>query len=173
MPYTPPLQRRRACAAALAAALLIAGCQSENDEGQSQLSADELANRIEVLAVAKTDEEMMPQRLGTIAPGEVGLRFRGRPFCRLERNGRTLLIARGNVALVRVDAQLRVLGAGGPVLSSGGFFTGPGVTISVGRRGGVASRADAPGIAWPASVTVGGADKVPLQKLDAEWRCLG
>jgi hypothetical protein len=157
--------------ALLALVLAVGGCGGSEDE-EPQLPADELANRIETLRTATSEEEMIPRRLGMLAPTEVGLRFRGRPACRLERNGRTLLVARGGAALARIDGKLRVLAAAGAVASSGGFFEAPGVTVSVGRSKGVAAEADAPGIAWPAGVTIGGTPRIPLQKLDATWRCL-
>src|SRR5687768_17690196 len=152
--------------AVLLAGLLLAGCRSE-DDAEPLLPPDELANRIEVLRTATTEEEMIPRRLGRLAPADVGPRFRGRPSCRLETNGRTLLVARGPAAVAKVDGQLRLLAAAGPVASSGAFFKAPGVTVSVGRSATVATAADVPGISWPAGVTVGGAEDLPIQKFDA------
>src|SRR5687767_5553232 len=88
--------------AVLLAGLLLAGCQSE-DDAQPLLPPDELANRIEVLRTATTEEEMIPRRLGRLAPAEVAPRFRGRPSCRLEKDGRTLLVARGPAAVAKID----------------------------------------------------------------------
>ena len=161
----------RIAAIALLAALSVAGCGGEGEE-KPLLPPDELANRIEVLRTATSEEEMRPRRLGALAPGDVGTRFRGRPSCRLETNGRTLLVARGPAAVAKVDGQLRLLAAAGPVASSGAFFKAPGVTVSVGRSATVATAADVSGISWPAGVTVGGAEDLPIQKLDAQWRCL-
>jgi hypothetical protein len=115
---------------------------------------------------------MRVRRLGRLAPAEVGTKFRGRPSCRLEAEGRTLLVARGPSAVTKIDGRVRMLAAAGPVASSGAYFEAPGVTVSIGRRASVAPSADAPGIAWPAGVTIGGAPDVPIEKLDAQWRCL-
>jgi hypothetical protein len=158
-------------AAIALAALSAAGCAGE-EEDKPLLPPDELANRIEVLRTATSEEEMRPGRLGALAPGDVGTRFRGRPSCRLERNGRTLLVSRGPGAVAKVDNELRLLAAAGPVASSGAFFKAPGVTVSVGRSATVATAADVPGISWPAGVTIGGAEDLPIQKFDAKWRCL-
>lgn len=131
-----------------------------------------MANRVEVLRTATSEEELRPPRLGRLTPGDVGTRFRGRPSCRLESDGKTLLVAKGPSAVARIDNELRLLAAAGPVASSGAFFKAPGVTISIGRRPSVAPAADTPGTAWPAGVTIGGAEDVPIEKRDAQWRCL-
>ena len=55
--------------------------------------------------------------------------------------------------------------------ASAAFFRGPGVTLSIGRHATVAPAADAPGIAWPVGVTVGGAPQGEDQKLEATWSC--
>lgn len=153
------------------ATLLIAGCGS-GEKDEPLLPPEELAKRIEVLRTARTEEELRPPRLGRLTPPEVGTRFRGRPSCRLEAEGRTLLVQRGNAAVARIDDKVRLLAAAGPVTSSGAYFEAPGVTMSIGRRVPVAAAADVSGISWPAGVTIGGNDKVPIEKRDAQWRCL-
>ena len=160
----------RITAIALLAGLSVGGCGGEED--RPLLPPDELANRIEVLRTATNEEEMRPSRIGPLAPADVGTRFRGRPSCRLENRGRTLLVARGPAAVAKIDGELRLLAAAGPVASSGAFFKAPGVTVSVGRDATVATDADLPGISWPAGVTIGGAEDLPIQKFDAQWRCL-
>ena len=156
---------------ALLAGLLLAGCGG-TDGDQPLLPPDELAKRVEVLRVATTEEELRPPRLGRLTPADVGTRFRGRPSCRLEWEGKTLLVAKGPAAVAKIDNELRLLAAAGPVASSGAFFKAPGVTVSIGRSAAVAAAADAPGISWPAGVTIGGAEDVPIEKRDARWRCL-
>ena len=153
------------------AALLLVGCAG-GDEDEPLLPPDELANRVEVLRTARTEEELRPPRLGRLAPAEVGTRFRGRPSCRLESEGRTLLVQRGAAAVARVDGKVRLLAAAGPVTSSGAYFEAPGVTMSIGRSAPVAAAADKSGISWPAGVTIGGNDDVPIEKREAQWRCL-
>jgi hypothetical protein len=155
----------------LLAALLAAGCQAKEDD-QPLLPPDELANRVEILRTARTEEEMRPHRLGRLAPADVGVRFRGRPSCRLERDGRTLLVARGPAAVAKIDNRLRLLAAAGPVTTSGAYFEAPGVTFSIGRDASVAPSADVAGIGWPAGVTIGGLENIPIEKIDAQWRCL-
>ena len=153
------------------ATLLVAGCGGEAKD-EPLLPPDELANRVEMLRTARSEEELRPPRLGRLTPAEVDPRFRGRPSCRLEAEGRTLLVQRGTVAVARIDDKVRLLAAAGPVTSSGAYFEAAGVTVSIGRSAPVAAAADVPGISWPAGVTIGGDDKVPIEKRDAQWRCL-
>jgi hypothetical protein len=158
--------------AAIALALLAGGC------GRSQpqpppMPADRLANVIDTVSVAKPEAEPEPQvhRLGTLEEAEVPATLGAAPFCRLDRGGRLLLVAHGGRALARVDRRLVSLVFGGAVDTGGGFFTAPGVSISVGRPAPVAREAEAPGMAWPVGITVGGAAKLPLEKLDGTWTC--
>jgi hypothetical protein len=165
-----PILIARSVAALLVGSCLVACGGTEDD--QPRLPPDELANRVEVLRTATTEEELRPPRLGRLTPADVGTRFRGRPSCRLEWEGKTLLVAKGPSAVARIDNELRLLAAAGPVASSGAYFEAPGVTVSIGRRATVAPAADEPGIAWPAGVTIGGTEDRPIEKRDAQWRCL-
>ncbi len=70
-----------------------------------------------------------------------------------------------------VDGKPVVLDLSGPMSASAAFFRAPKVTISIGRHMVVTPAADAPGIAWPVGVTVGGIDTVEDEKIDASWTC--
>jgi hypothetical protein len=158
--------------AALALALFAGGC-GRSEPQPPPIPANRLANVIETVGVAQPEPAAEPQvhRLGILDEAEVPAALRAAPVCRLDRGGRLLLVAHGGRALARVDKRLVSLVFGGAVDSGGGFFTAPGVSISVGRPAPVVPEAEAPGMAWPVGVTVGGAAKLPLEKLDATWTC--
>jgi hypothetical protein len=151
-------------------ALGAAACGRE-EKPPPPLPADRLANVIDAMRVARPVQEPVHSRLSGIAEGEVAARFKTPPLCRLTGAGRLLLVARRGQALARIDGALSILAFGGPVNPEGGFFTGPGASVSVGRHAPVATAAEAPGVSWPVTVTVGGAAKRPIEKLDAVWTC--
>src|SRR4051812_33524520 len=154
----------------LALALLAGGCGRAEPQAPP-MPPDRLANVIEAVRLAKPQPEPQVHRLGLLAEAEGPASLRAPPFCRLDRDGRLLLVARGGQALARVDGRLATLAWGGAVDTAGGFFTAPGVSISVGRHAPVAREAEASGMAWPVGVTVGGSGKLALEKLDASWTC--
>jgi len=154
-----------------AALLLLAGCGRAERPPPPPMSSDRLASTIEKLRQSKPSEPRVESRLAPLAEGEVGARFKAPPLCRLTRDGALVLVARGGEALVRTGGRPAILAFGGPVNPEGGFFTGPGLSVSVGRHAPVATPAEAPGIGWPVGVTVGGDDKLPLEKFDGVWTC--
>lgn len=150
-------------------ALALAGCREDK---KPPLPPDQLERVVEEVRVEKKTPEPEPSRLASIGEGEVPAFFKAPPLCRLSREGRLLLVARGGRALARADGRLQTLAFGGPVNPEGGFFTAPGLSIDVGRHAPVASRAEVPGLGWPVGVTVGGqAATQPVEKLDAVWAC--
>jgi hypothetical protein len=150
----------------------LAACRREEGKPPPPMPADQLAAAIErVREVKKGKEDEPPSRLSGMAEGEVGARFKAPPLCRLTREDQLILVARGGEALVRADGKPTLLAFGGPVTPEGGFFTGPGLSVSVGRHAPVATPAEGPGIGWPVGVTVGGSPKLPPEKLDAVWTC--
>jgi hypothetical protein len=154
----------------LAGVLVLAGCHPAA-KPPPPMPADQLAAAIEKIRQAPRKRVAPPSRFQTLAEGEVGARFKAPPLCRLTRGGDLLLVARAGEALARVDGRMSVLAFGGPVNPEGGFFTGPGVSVSVGRHAPVGSAAQAPGVSWPVGVTVGGSPKLPPEKLDGVWTC--
>lgn len=154
-----------------AAALLLGGCRRE-EKAPPPLPPDRLAGIIENVRQAKPGAApAQERRLAPIAEGEVAARFKAPPLCRLTRDGQLILVARGGQAVARPGGKLTILAFGGPVNPEGGFFTGPGISVSVGRHAPVATPAEAPGLAWPVGVTVGGAAKLPIEKFDGVWTC--
>jgi hypothetical protein len=156
--------------AAAVAALLLAGCRRE-EKPPPPMPANRLAQVIDNLRQVKRGGEPAASRLAPIAEGEVAARFKTPPLCRLVRGGALLLVARGGQAMTRADGKLAILAFGGAVNPEGGFFEGPGISVSVGRHAPVATAAEAPGISWPVGVTVGGAAKLPLERFDGAWTC--
>jgi hypothetical protein len=91
--------------------------------------------------------------------------------CDISRDGQPLLVAVAEAAIARVNGTVVRLVPGGPVGPSGGFFTGPGVRISVGRadeQGTVAGETRS----WPARVSARNpADDAGPTTFDAVWTC--
>ena len=83
------------------------------------------------------------------------------------RKGKQLAL----VGDVRIDGRRVALALSGPVGPTGGFFTAPGVTVSVGRRDPPLANADEYGREWPARVTIGGDKEREIEKHDATWIC--
>ena len=155
---------------ALAAALALAGCHKA-PKPPPPLPADQLAAAIDKIRQAPRGGVVPPSRLQPMAEGEVGARFKAPPLCRLTRGSDLLLVARAGQALARIDGKTSLLAFGGPVNPEGGFFTAPGVSLSIGRHAPVATSAQAPGVSWPVGVTIGGASKLPPEKLEGVWTC--
>ncbi|MFL6857821.1 MAG: hypothetical protein ACJ8EB_07920 [Allosphingosinicella sp.] len=153
----------------LCLAFALTGCGREKPP---PLPPDQLEQVVENVRVEKAIPDPGPSRLGPIAEGGVPAGFKAPPLCRLTRDGRLLLVARGGRALARIDGKLQTLAFGGPVDPEGGFFTAPGLSVSIGRHAPVVTPAEAPGIGWPVGVSVGGGAAVdPVEKIDAIWTC--
>jgi hypothetical protein len=162
----------RASAAAAALALLAlplaASCHRSADD-QPVLPPDQLANAIEAVRVERKVTPPPPKRIAFLLPAD--LVRTGRVTCTLRQHGKPLLLGGPDGALARVDGRLQRLAAEGPIGPSGAFFKRRGVTISIGRHDPVAPQAEAPGIAWPVGVTIGGLMDVADEKLAADWSC--
>jgi hypothetical protein len=153
----------------LCAAALLPACGGESAD-RAKLPPEELANRIEDLAVGKVEEEKSP-RMAFLQEEDIGPEFRDRPSCRLHRGNRLLLIVVEGRGLARIDGRAVPLDIAAPVGPTGGFFTGEGVTVSIGRTGRFPAEAESYGRDWTAGATIGGSADKPIEKLDASWVC--
>jgi hypothetical protein len=157
----------------LLAPLLLAGCgePAEDDRARAN-SVEELENRLDALADRTTEEIEPPPRLANLKEADLGPELRANPACRLHRNGRLLLVVNAAGAVARIDGRRVPLAVTGPVGPTGGFLTGPGVTLSVGRTEPSGNDAAEYGMGWPARVTIGGDKERPLEKEEATWICV-
>ncbi len=157
----------------LLAPCLVAACGGpEEDDRPRANSVEELENRLEKLA-DRTSEEIEPaSRLGVLKAADLGPEFRSNPACRLHRDGRLLLVVNAAGAVARIDGRRVPLALSGPVGPTGGFLTGSGVTVSVGRIEPGGKDAAEYGMGWPARATVGGDKERPLEKQEATWICV-
>jgi hypothetical protein len=154
------------------AAALLAACGSQEDDAVARAnSVEELSNRLDKLADRTSEDIEPPDRLGDLVPLDVGARPASGPACRLLRGGRLVLLVDSAGAVARIDGRRVALAVSGPVGPTGGFFTAPGVTVSVGRVRPVAAAAEIPGQASPARVTIGGDKERPIEKHEAVWSC--
>jgi hypothetical protein len=152
----------RLLALAVAAPLVLAGCdrQPPHQASPSPVALEKL------MRGAPAPAKPPPLRLAPLRPGDVGADFAGKPACRFTHGADTLLVAAGGAALARVDGQLLRIRQAAPVDSTGAFFQGPDVSISVGGR----DPRLGPG---PAGVTITGAGGDPAQKAEGVWSCPG
>jgi hypothetical protein len=157
----------------LAVPLLLAACSGpEEDDRARANSVEELENRLEKLA-DRTSEEIEPEpRMSNLMESDLGPELRSNPACRLHRDGRLLLVVNAAGAVARIDGRRLALAVSGPVGPTGGFFTAPGTTVSVGRTEPSGNDAAEYGMGWPARATVGGDKARPLEKLEATWICV-
>jgi hypothetical protein len=161
----------RLLAPSLAAFLLVA-CGSQEDGAVAQAnSVEELSNRLDKLADRTREDIEPPDRLGDLRRADVGPEFRAGPACRLQRDGRIVLVVNEAGAVARIDGRRVALAVSGPVGPTGGFFTAPGVTVSVGRVKPLVAEAESYARSWPARVTIGGDRERPLEKHEASWTC--
>ncbi|HYI38847.1 MAG TPA: hypothetical protein VE053_00845 [Allosphingosinicella sp.] len=157
----------------LAVPFLLAACGGpEEDDRPRANSIEELENRLEKLA-DRTSEEIEPApRLANLKEKDLGPELRSKPACRLHRDGRLLLVVNAAGAVARVDGRRVPLAVSGPVGPTGGFFTAPGITVSVGRTEPTGNDSAEYGLGWPARATVGGDKARPLEKQEATWICI-
>jgi hypothetical protein len=160
-------------AVSLFALLLLAACGGpEEDDRPRANSVEELENRLEKLA-DRTSEEIEPEpRLAPLRRADLGSEYRANPACRLHRDRRLLLVVNARGGLARIDGRPVRLAVSGPVGPTGGFFTGPGITVSVGRIEPTGNDSAEYGLGWPARATVGGDKERPLEKQEATWICV-
>ena len=157
----------------LAPFLLLAACSgAEEDDRPRANSVEELENRLEKLADRTTEEIEPPARLTQLGKADLGAEFRANPACRLHRDRRLYLVANAAGAVARIDGRRVPLAVSGPVGPTGGFFTAPGITVSVGRTDPTGEESREYGLGWPARATVGGDSERPLQKQEATWICV-
>jgi hypothetical protein len=164
----PPMKSSLSILVGVAA--LVSSCGSEPAD-TAQLPPEDLANRIDELAVGKVEKTKAP-RMTFLRAADIGPEFRDRPSCRLHRGDRILLIVVEGRGLARIDGRVVPLAISAPVGPTGGFFTGEGVTISVGRTGQFPAEAESYGRDWTAGATIGGSTDKPIEKLDASWVCI-
>lgn len=149
--------------------LLLSACGSGDGDTHSNAAVD--PERLEKLANGMTGEEP-PPRLGLVQRRDVTPEFEVlRPVCRLSRRGKLILIVNARGAVARIDGRRALLAVSGPVGPTGGFFTGPRVTLSVGRIAPVVAEAEAYAGGWPATATLGGDPDREIEKIDATWGC--
>ena len=157
----------------LLAPLMLAACGApEEDDRPRANSVEELENRLEKLA-DRTSEEIEPRaRMGNLKESDLGPELRSNPACRLHRDGRLLLVVNAAGGVARIDGRRMPLAVSGPIGPTGGYFTAPGVTISVGRTEPSGNDSAEYGMGWPARATVGGDKELPLEKREATWICV-
>jgi hypothetical protein len=151
---------------------ILAACGGEEDEAVPRAnSVEELANRLDKLSDRTTELIEPPQRLAYLKEADLRPELRTGPACRLHQGGHLLLVVSDGGAVVRVDGRRVPLAVSGPVGPTGGFFTAPGVTVSVGRIAPFAKDAGDYAAGWPARVTIGGDAERPVEKHEASWIC--
>jgi hypothetical protein len=154
------------------ALLLLAACGGPGDEDRPRAnSVEELENRLEKLADRTEEDIEPPARLAKLKEGDLGPELRFGPACRLHRDGRLLLVVTRAGAVARIDGRRVLLAVSGPVGPTGGYFTAPGVTISVGRVAPSAGDAASHARGWPARLGIGGDSERPIEKHEATWIC--
>jgi hypothetical protein len=152
--------------------LLLAACGAEEEEAVPRAnSVEELTNRLDKLSDRIAEDIEPPQRLAYLREADLGPEWRAQPACRLHQQGRLLLVVNAGGALARVDGRRVRLAVAGPVGPTGGFFTAPGVTASVGRIAPFVGDAGDYVRGWPARVTIGGDKERPVEKHEATWIC--
>ncbi|HET9639352.1 MAG TPA: hypothetical protein VFP12_09115 [Allosphingosinicella sp.] len=152
--------------------LFLAACGPEEDDRPRANSVDELENRLEKLADRTTEEIEPAPRLAPLRRADLGAEFRANPACRLHRDRRLYLVVNASGGLARIDGRPVRLAVSGPIGPTGGFFTAPGITVSVGRTEPTGNDAAEYGLGWPARATVGGDKERPLEKQEATWICV-
>ena len=150
----------------------LAACGPEEEVTEPRAnSVEELHDRLAKLSNRMTEDIEPPQRLAYLREADLDPEWRSRPSCRLHQQGRLLLVVNAAGALARIDGRRVQLAVAAPVGPTGGFFTAPGVTASVGRVAPFAANAGDPVRGWPARVTIGGDKERPIEKHDAGWIC--
>lgn len=156
----------------IAPLLLIACGGPEEDDRPRANSVEELENRLEKLADRTTEEIEPAPRLAYLREADVGPELRSNPACRLHQDRRLILIVNAAGGVARIDGRRVPLAVSGPVGPTGGFFTAPSVTVSVGRTEPTGDDSAEYGMGWPARITIGGDRERPLEKQEATWICV-
>ena len=156
----------------LAAILLLGACGSGDEAVEPRAnSVEELTNRLDKLADRTSEDIEPPDRLAFLEPTDLDERLGAGPACRLHDSGRLYLVVNAAGAVARIDGRRVPLAVSGPVGPTGGFFTAPGITVSIGRLSPSGNDSGEFGIGWPARVTIGGDKERPLEKHEATWIC--
>jgi hypothetical protein len=152
--------------------LLCSACGDRSDPTEGK-SAEQLRREIEAVATPKPlpKDKPPPFRLRPLKVGEVRHFVADRPACLLVYRDRIFFATGGPYGIARIDGRPVRLAAGGPVSTTGGFFTAEGATISIGRPGQYAGRAEAYVPGWRVDVAVGGAKEILPQRFEANWTC--
>lgn len=154
------------------APLLLTACGSGEDEAVARAnSVEELENRLEKLSNRTSEDIEPPDRLANLQEADLGPEQRAGPACRLHRDGRLILVVNRNGGVARIDGRRVPLAVSGPVGPTGGFFTAPGVTVSVGRIRPFVDEGDGYARGWPARLSIGGDKERPIEKHEATWIC--
>ena len=156
----------------LLASLLLTACGGPDDEVEPKAnSVDELSNRLDKLSDRTSEDIEPPDRLAFLKEADLDPPLRADPACRLNKDGRIYLVVNSAGAVARIDGRRVPLAISGPTGPTGGFFSAPGVTVSVGRVHPPEADVDEVGQNWPVRVTIGGDRERPLEKHEAMWMC--
>jgi hypothetical protein len=155
----------------LAVLPFLAACGGSEEVEPRANSVEELTNRLDKLADRTSEDVEVRDRLAFLEAEDLDERLGSDPACRLHSGGRLYLVVNAAGAVARVDGRRVPLAVAGPVGPTGGFFTAPGVTLSVGRLEPGGQAAAEYGQGWPARVTVGGDKERPIEKHEATWTC--
>jgi hypothetical protein len=157
----------------IVASLLLTACGGSAEDAEPQAnSVEELSNRLDKLADRTQEDIEPPDRLGFLEPTDLDSRLGADPACRLHKDARLYLVVNAAGAVARSDGGRVPLAVSGPVGPTGGFFTAPGLTVSVGRTKPSGDDSAEYGMGWPARVTIGGDMERPLEKHEATWICV-
>ena len=151
------------------AALFAAGCQYEPEFKDSGLSG----NQLEKLASGKQDQPAPPQAidLEKIGLSDIAAELEPGAGCDLRQGDRVMLVAVQGDAIVRVNGDIVHLVLSGPFSPSGGFFTAPALSVSIGRTS-EAGTTLGETTSWPARVVVTDRTGVrPPNEFEALWTC--
>jgi hypothetical protein len=154
--------------------LLLTACGGGGDDAGGNAVDPAFLNRIEDLSVLEKNEaEAAPGPSFPLEPvsfEDVARELAPGAGCDLMADGRFLFVAVGQDAIARVRGKIVHLKPQGPLADTGGYFTGEGLSVSIGRVSPDSVSAD--GTArWPAEIAVRQkADEKP-QTRSATWRC--
>jgi hypothetical protein len=156
--------------AAPAIALLAVACGGGEAE-ESGASLNQLERISQLQPEVDPKLKALEVHLQPLTRAEIEGQLEPGAGCDISRNGQPLLVAVAEAAIARVNGRIVRLVPGGPVGPSGGFFTGPGVRISVGRAS-EEGRVSDETTSWPAQVSARNpADEAGPTTFDAVWTC--
>lgn len=161
----------------LAFALILTACGGGDEEESGALNIEDraLANRIEDLAVLEKNEAeaAAPKPLLPIEPlshDEIARELQPSAGCDLSVGDQMLLVAGTNDAIVKADGKIVHLERQGRPTPTGGYFTGGGLSISIGRAS-PDGEAGEKASSWPAEASIRHVSEEKPQTIKAIWRC--